>query len=134
MAPMSEMSSTSLEYLHPALRFRSLSHRGHGYVATKTIKKGELLLEEKPFVWDSGTDSTRPDLSPGVEWLLRTGAVHDLHCPQAVYLTLRERAEAVAATCTFRHAAPCVDGGFLAMLFRASSGFNHSCFPNAGAY
>ena len=24
--------------------------------------------------------------------------------------------------------------GFLAMLFRASSGFNHSCFPNAGAY
>lgn len=123
-----------LLYIHPALHLADLGASGKGYVARRAIRRGELLLEEQPFVWDAGKDPQQPDLTSGTEWLLRTGAVHDLPGPPGEYVSLRERAEAVASRCAFRLQSPCADGAYPAMLFRASSRFNHSCFPNAGAY
>lgn len=130
----STSSTSSLLYLHSALKLTDLSCRGHGYIASKHIKKGELLIEERPFVWDSGQDPHRPDLSSGIEWLLKTGAVNELPCPAQEFATPQRRAETVASLCSFRIQSPCADGNYPAMLFRASSRFNHSCFPNAGGY
>lgn len=126
-------SAAQLLYIHPALKLVDLGSRGHGYVAAKTIRRGELLLEERPLVWDAGKNPQQPDLTAGVDWLLRTGLVHELSGWSGEG-TLHERAEALAAVNSFRHQSPCGDGCYPAMLFQASSRFNHSCFPNAGAY
>lgn len=125
---------SSVLYRHPALKLLALPDRGWGYVASKSIRRGELLLEETPFVWDCGCDPSRPDLEPGARWLLETGAVRELPCPAPADATDFEKAEAVAAVCSFRNQTPCLDGTYPALLFRASSRFNHSCFPNAGGY
>ncbi|CAE8614541.1 unnamed protein product, partial [Polarella glacialis] len=84
---------------------------------------------------------------PGVQWLIQSGAVHELpgagpEIPEPrlerfkfkLDAPLCRRAEAVAAACSFRNQSPCADGAYPAMLFRASSRFNHSCFPNAGGF
>lgn len=138
MAPPSGIesaaSTTTLLYVHPSLKLLEIDQKGLGYVAQRTIKRGELLMEERPFVWDSGSDRGRPDLEGGVQWLLRTGAVQEMHCPNADCLTVRERAEMVAALNSFRNAEPCKDGHYPAMMLRASARFNHACYPNAGGY
>lgn len=126
--------ATALLYLHPGLKLAEIPQKGYGYVATKAIERGELLLEEKPFVWDCGSDGNNPDLGLGAQWLIRTGAIDELMCPPGDYLTLEERAEAVVNINSYRAAAPCANGNYPAFLFRNSSRFNHSCFPNAGSY
>jgi len=133
VAPL-RASNPALLYLHPGLRKVQLQGRGYGYVASRAIRKGELLLKEKPFAWSAGIDPSKPDLKAGVEWLLETGAVDELPCAEGDYDSRRHRAEAVALTCAYMNATPCRNGEYIAMLLRASSGFNHSCWPNAGAY
>jgi len=104
--PPASPSTHSVLFLHPSLKLTDLHGRGLGFTATKLIKRGELLLEEKPFIWDSGSDPTKPDLGAGVDWLLETGAVDELPCPINSPLTKRARAEAVASVCAYRIQAP----------------------------
>merc|ERR1740121_817702 len=116
MASVSASSSTEVLYIHPALKLTELGPRGKGYVAGKAIRRGELLLEEQPKVWDAGKDPLKPDLGEGIEWLLQTGLVRELACPVDECASLREQAEVVAATCTFRTQTACADGGYPALL------------------
>merc|ERR1719424_282904 len=129
MASASVDPAVPLLYIHPCLKVLRHPARGYGYTATATIKRGELLLEEKPFVWDSGTDPLKPDLSAGAEWLIKTGAVEELAAPPGDYLTPEERAEGIAGINSFRNASSCADGSYPAFVFRHTSRFNHSCFP-----
>mmetsp|Transcript_127096 Transcript_127096/g.220262 ORF Transcript_127096/g.220262 Transcript_127096/m.220262 type:complete len:525 (+) Transcript_127096:84-1658(+) len=134
MAPTTINPATPVIYLHPKLKLVEFPKKGYGYMATATIKRGELLLEEKPFVWDLGKDPNNLDMGPGADWLLQSGAINDLPHPVTQDLTEHEHAEAVARSCAFRVQAPCADGHYPGFLFRASSRFNHSCYPGAGGY
>ena len=138
--------SGSLLYLHPSLRLCNLADRGKGYVATDTVKRGELLLEELPFVWDSGRNPDAPDLQEGANWIQRSRLLQDF-APEPLRQANPEATEAaeaaeatearaldIASHYAFRTFRPCKDGSYPAMLFRACSRFNHSCFPNAGGH
>lgn len=134
MPPTTINPATPVLYFHPKLKLVEFPKKGFGYIATGTIKRGELLIEEKPFVWDLGKDANNLDMGPGADWLLQSGAINDLPHPVTQDLTEREHAEAVARSCAFRIEAPCADGHYPGFLFRASSRFNHSCYPGAGGY
>ena len=126
--------SGALLYLHPRLKLCNLGERGIGYVATDTVKRGELLLEEVPFVWDSGSDRDVPDLKPGADWIQNSRLLQDFQTDLLAHETPEARALHIASRYAFRTFRPCADGAYPAMLFRACSRFNHSCFPNAGGH
>ncbi|CAE7785710.1 SET5, partial [Symbiodinium necroappetens] len=133
MAASLPFQSGALLYLHPSLKLSHLGERGSGYVSMDTVKRGELLLEELPFVWDSGSDPDAPDLQAGADWIQSSRLLGDFDVP-ASDDTPQARALAIASRYAFRTFRPCADGAYPAMLFRACSRFNHSCFPNAGGH
>ena len=139
MAAPLPFQSGALLYLHPSLKLSHLGERGSGYVSTDTVKRGELLLEELPFVWDSGSDSDAPDLRAGTDWIQSSRLLQDFEVPASdgtpqAPQAPQARALAIASRYAFRTFRPCADGAYPAMLFRACSRFNHSCFPNAGGH
>ena len=129
-----QLQSGALLYLHPSLRLCQLGDRGNGYVATATIKRGELLLEELPFIWDSGSSCDAPDLQSGADWIQRSRLLQEFQCDQPEETSPEARALHIASRYAFRTFRPCADGAYPAMLFRSCSRFNHSCFPNAGGH
>eukprot|EP00435_Cladocopium_sp_Y103_P031408 s420_g7.t4 len=128
-------ASSSLLFRHPSLQLRLLdAERGSGYVATKLLQRGELLLEaaERPFVWNSGKDE-EPDLQKGAAWLIASGLAQELTSRPEDAADLEACGQLVKRY-AFRTHRPSRDGSYPAMLFKSCCRLNHSCFPNAGGH